>query len=178
MSFNWLDIVLLAILFVTIILGLIKGLIRQLIGLLAVVIGLILAIYNYNYMGQIYSRLISSQALRNLLGFFTVFVIILGLGWLTAALLSKLAKGPLKFLNHILGGFLGFCKGILIAGVVVFAFLIFPVNKEVLKSSQFAPYCLKITKAIYYLVPQNLKEKFKNAYQDVVRKGKENEERI
>lgn len=178
MSFNWLDIVLLAILLITVILGIIKGLIRQLIGLLTVVIGLILAIYNYSYVGQIYCRLISSPALCNLLGFFTIFVIVLGLGWLTAALLSKLAKGPLKFLNHALGGFLGLCKGILVAGVVVFAFLMFPVNKEVLKESQLAPYCLKMTKAIYYLIPQSLKQEFKKAYQDVLRKEKDNAERI
>ena len=178
MSFNWLDIVLLTILLVTIIMGIIKGLIRQVIGLIAVIVGLILAIYNYSYVGQIYSRLISHQALRNLLGFFTIFVIVLCLGWLMAALLSKLAKGPLKFLNYALGGFLGLCKGILIAGVIVFAFLVFPVNKEVLKESQIAPYCLKITKAIYYLIPQSLKQEFKKAYQDVTGKEKHNEERI
>lgn len=172
MSLNWLDIILLAILLITFILGIVKGLIRQVIGIAAVIAGLILAIYNYAYVSQVYSRLISHQALSHLLGFFTVFVVVLGLGWLISALLSKLAKGPLKFLNHALGGILGLLKGILISGVVVFAFLIFPANKEVLKESQLAPYCLKITKAIYYLIPQSLKQEFKKAYQDILGKGK------
>ena len=74
MSFNWLDITLMAILIITFILGIVKGLIRQIIGIAAVIIGLILAVFNYPYVSQFYMRLISHQTVSNLLGFFTVFI--------------------------------------------------------------------------------------------------------
>ena len=178
MSFNWLDITLMAILIITFNLGIVKGLIRQIIGIVAVIIGLILAVFNYPYVSQFYMRLISNQTVSNLLGFFTVFIAVLCLGWLIAYLLSKLAKGPLKFLNHVLGGVLGFLKGILISGVVVFALLIFPVDKTALKESQLSPYCLKITKAIYYLIPESLKQDFKEAYNDILGRGERDGKKI
>lgn len=178
MSINWLDVIFLVILLVTFILGIIKGLIRQIIGILAVIIGLILAVYNYSYVATFYARFVSNRTLSHLLGFFTIFIAVLCIGWLVAFLLSKMIKGPLKFLNHIFGGALGLLKGILICGVVVLALLVFPVKKEALKESQTAPYCLKVAEALYYLIPQSLKQEFKNAYHDILGKGETHEKRI
>ena len=178
MSINWLDVIFLVILLVTFILGIIKGLIRQIIGILAVIVGLILAVYNYSYLATFYTRFISNRTFSHLLGFFTIFIAVLCIGWLVAFLLSKMMKGSVKFLNHITGGALGLLKGILICGVVALALLVFPVKKEALKGSQMAPYCLKVAEALYYLIPQSLKEEFKNAYHDILGKGKINEKRI
>ncbi|MFP4082447.1 MAG: CvpA family protein [Candidatus Aminicenantes bacterium] len=178
MNFNWLDIVLLAVLIITFILGIAKGLIRQIIGIVAVIIGLILAVHYYAYFSQFYWRLISHRTLSHLLGFFTVFIAVLCIGWLTAYWFSKLMKGPLKFLNHAAGGALGLVKGILICGVTVFALLIFPVNKKVLKESELAPYCLEITRAAYYLIPESLKQQFQEAYEDILGKRRRYEKRI
>jgi len=109
-----------------------------------------------------------------LLGFLTIFFAVLALGWLISHLLSKLMKGPLKFLNHVLGGGIGFLKGILICGVVVFALLLFPVNKEALKASKLSPHCVKATKLVFFLIPQEIKDQFKEAYQDIMEPGEKN----
>jgi membrane protein required for colicin V production len=178
MSLNWLDLVFLVILLVTFILGIFKGLIRQVIGILAVVIGLILAVYNYAYVAELYARFVSNRTLTHLLGFFTVFIVVLCLGWLVAFLLSKIMKGPLKFLNHIFGGALGLLKGVLICGVIVLGLLVFPVKKEALKESQISPYCLKVAEAMYYLIPQSLKQEFKKAYRDILGREKKDEKRV
>lgn len=178
MSLNWLDIIFLALLLVTFILGIIKGLIRQIIGILAVIVGLVLAVYNYATIAEFYARFISNRTLAHLLGFFTIFVAVLCLGWLVAHLLSKLMKGPLKFLNHIFGGALGLLKGILICGVIVLSLLVFPVDKAALKESELAPYCLKIAEGLYYLIPQSLKQEFKKAYNDILGKGGKHEKRV
>lgn len=171
MGLNWIDILLIVILIITFILGLIKGFIRQIIGILAVIIGLILAVNFYPFVSDFYLRWITHKVLPYLLGFLTIFFAVLGLGWLISHLLSKLMKGPLKFLNHVLGGGIGLLKGILICGVVVFAFLLFPVNKEALKTSKLSPHCVKVTKAVFFLIPKEIKEQFKEAYQDVMGTG-------
>ncbi len=170
MGLNWLDIILIAILVITSILGIIKGLVKQVFGLLAVIIGLILALGFYSQVSWLYLRLVSREVLAHFLGFLTIFLAVLCLGWVSSYLLSKFIKGPLKLLNNVLGGGLGLLKGILICGIVVFALLVFPISKKALKESQLSPVCLQMTKAIISLIPRELKEKFKEAYQGITRR--------
>lgn len=168
MGINWFDFILIAVLLISLILGFIKGLIRQVIGILAVVGGLILASLYYSRVAKILYWLVSSELWSNLLGFIIIFIAVLFIGWLVGLLFSKLMKGPFKFLNHFLGGIFGFLKGILICGVIVFGFLAFPVDKQALKESRLAPYCYKATRATIILIPQELRERLKAAYQEIV----------
>ena len=167
---NWIDVILICVLALTSILGVIKGLVKQVFGLLAGIIGLILALSFYSQVSWIYLRFVSNEVLANFLGFLTIFLVVLCLGWISSYCLSKFIKGPLKFLNNILGGGLGLLKGILICGVVVFALLVFPISKKALKESVLSPVCLQMTRAMISLIPQELKEKFKEAYQEITRR--------
>ncbi len=178
MIFNWLDIVLFIVIGVTLLFGIIKGLVRQIIGILAVIAGLILALVYYPYIAFLFGRMISSQVLSHFLGFVSIFLAVLCLGGIISWLVSKMIKGPLKFMNHFLGGGLGLIKGILICGVFVFALLIFPVNVKALENSFVAPYCLKMTKVVVGLIPQELKESFKDAYEDIMGKREKNVRRV
>ncbi|HHF51308.1 MAG: CvpA family protein [Candidatus Aminicenantes bacterium] len=176
MAFNWMDVILLLILIVTVILGLIKGLVRQLIGILAVVVGVIFAMAYYPYVSQILKPLFSNEVIAHFLGFMLIFIATLILGWMLGRLFSKAMKGSLKFLNHLLGGGLGFIKGVLICGIIIFALMVFPVQTNALKGSELAPYCLKVTQAAIDLVPLELKEKFNKAYNEIVNKNKGEED--
>ena len=105
---NVLDIILLIILAVTSVVGIVKGLVRQVFGLLSVIMGVIIALGFYKQVSWIYLRFISSAVLAQFLGFLTVFLAVVCVGWLSSHLLSKIIKGPLKHLNNVLGGCLGF----------------------------------------------------------------------
>ncbi|MFQ6037888.1 MAG: CvpA family protein, partial [Candidatus Aminicenantales bacterium] len=139
MELNWLDILLLVILGITVIIGAVKGFIRQVVGLAAVIVGLLLALRYYEEGARAFG-FISSETLSQLLGFWLIFFGVLLLGWLVNRLLAKAAKGPLKSMNHFLGAGLGFVKGLLICGVVVFGLIVFPVDEKALKASRLAPY--------------------------------------
>lgn len=175
---NWLDIILIAILIVTSILGIIKGLVKQVFGLLAVILGLILALGFYSQVSWLYRRLVSNEVLSHFLGFITIFLAVLCIGWLSSRTLSKLIKGPLKLLNKVLGGGLGLLKGILVCGVVVFALLVFPISKKALKESQLSPVCLQMTRAIIGLIPRELKEEFREAYQEIIRRVEKDAKKV
>jgi membrane protein required for colicin V production len=175
---NWLDIILLAILGVTTALGIFKGFVKQFFGLLTLIIGLILAFSLYSQASWFYLRVISSRVLAQFLGFLTVFLAVECLGLVASHLFSKLMKGPLKLLNNVLGGVLGLIKGILICGVVVFVLLVFPVNKNALKESWISPACLSMSKAVVNLIPRELREKFKEAYQEITKRVEKNGKRI
>jgi len=175
---NWIDVILISVLALTSILGVIKGLVKQVFGLVAVIIGLILALGFYSQVSWIYLRFVSNEVLANFLGFLTIFLVVLCLGWVSSYCLSKFIKGPLKLLNNILGGGLGFLKGILICGVVVFALLVFPISKKALRESALSPVCLQMTRAMISLIPQELKEKFKEAYQEITRRVEKDGKKI
>ncbi len=178
MIFNWLDIVLFIIIVVSLVLGIIKGLARQVIGLTAVLLGLVLALVYYPYISQLYLRWIESHVLCHFLGFISIFIAVLCLGWIVSWLISKIIKGPIKFINHVLGGGLGVLKGVLICGILVFAMLVFPVNVQALKDSSLAPYCLGMTKLVAKVVPQELKDTFKETYDDILGGRPKNAKRV
>jgi membrane protein required for colicin V production len=165
---GWVDIILVVILAGAMIAGLIKGLVKEVIGLAAVIIGFIVASRSYNDVAGFLLKGIHEPAIAKFLGFLIVFLGVLILGWLAAWLLSKLMIGPLKFINHILGGAFGLLEGILICGVLVFALLVFPINNKALADSKLAPYCYGLTKALVHLVPQELKSQFKEAYRKFI----------
>ena len=175
---NWIDVILISILALTTILGVVKGLVKQVFGLLAVIIGLILALGFYSKASRLYLRFLDNEVLAHFLGFLTIFLIVLCLGWVSSYSLSKFIKGPLKLLNNILGGGLGFLKGVLICGVVVFALLVFPISKKALKESALSPACLQMTRAIISLIPKELKERFKEAYKEVTKRVEKDAKKI
>jgi len=175
---NVLDIILLVILAVTSVVGIVKGLVRQVFGLLSVILGVVFALGFYKQVSWLYMRFISSEVLAQFLGFLTVFLAVVCAGWLSSHLLSKLIKGPLKLLNNFLGGCLGFLTGILICSVVIFALSVFPVSQKALKDSQLSPFCMKITRIMVGLIPKDLKEKFKETYQDITKKVEKDAKKI
>jgi membrane protein required for colicin V production len=165
---NWLDVAFILIVLLTLVLGVVKGLSRQVIGIAAVVAGLIVAAMYYQRVSRLVSSAFLAERWAQLISFFAIFAVILLLGWLISFLVSKLVKGPLKFIDRLLGAVLGLVKGILICGVIVMAFLIFPVNKETVLGSSLAPYCYWLTKGLVQLIPQELKNKFHETYQEIL----------
>ena len=175
MVFNWLDILLIVIIAITVIIGAIRGFVRQIIGLLAVILGLVLALKFYPYGKEVFTFL-RNEVLAQLLGFFLIFVIVLSVGWVINILLAKAVRGPFRSLNHFMGAGFGLLKGLIICVVVVFGFLVFPVNTRILEDSVLTPYCMEIADTAYNLIPQELKDKFKEAYQEVLGNEEEGED--
>ncbi len=169
---NGLDIAVIIILLVTLILGLIKGLVRQVIGIAAVIIGLILAVRYYHQVSAVFGRAFASERWASFVAFALIFIVVLVLGGLISYLVCKLLCGPLRFIDHLLGGALGLIQGILICGVIVFALLAFPVNKELLTESRLAPYCYWLTRAMVQVIPEDLKNQFNETYNEIVKGAK------
>lgn len=164
MGANWLDIVLVLILAVTVVIGLIKGSVRSLLGIAAVILGLILASQAYGAAAQLVRPVIKSALWANLTGFLLIFIAVQLAGWGVGFLVSKLLKGPLHFMDHVLGGLVGFAKGVLICGVCVLALVVFPVDRAAVKTSQLAPVCYRVARAALLLIPAELKAQFKETY--------------
>jgi len=175
---GWLDILLAVILVITLVIGLIKGLIREVIGIAAAVGGFLLAAYYYRWAADLIGGLIHNETVAKFLGFLLIFCLVILAGTILAWLLSKLMKGPLKFINHFLGSLFGLFEGVLIGGAVVFALLVFPVDRDAVNGSRLAPYCYSVTKVLVGLIPVELKDAAKSAYQSIVGAEKSHGQKI
>jgi membrane protein required for colicin V production len=175
---NWLDIVLAVTLLVFVILGLVQGFIRRLLGLVSVVAGLVLAALYYRGPGEVLGKLIRNPLLANFLGFLVLFVAVLVAGGLLGHLLSKAMKGPLAFVNHVLGGIFGLLEGVLIGGVLVFALLVFDLAPGALRTSRAAPLAFAATRSVVNLIPQDLRAKFNSSYEQIRKSGGSRGEKI
>jgi len=175
---GWLDIVLVVILILTLVIGLIKGLIREAIGVAAAVGGFILAAYYYRWAADLLGGVVHNETAARFLGFMIIFVLVVIVGAIVAWLLTKLMKGPLKLANHLLGGLFGLIEGILIGGAVVFALLVFPVDREALRGSRLAPYSYGLTRILVGLIPLELKVAARDAYKTVMGTEKNHGQKI
>jgi len=173
MSFNWFDVVLIIIIAIAVIIGIIKGLVRQIIGIAAVVVGLILAMNYFDYVAEFLSQYIKNNMFSRFLGFLAIFFGTVIAGGILSWLLSKLMKGPLILVNRVLGAALGLIEGILICGVIVLAQMMFPVNQDHLYGSELAPYCARMTRVVYSMIPEDVKTQFNDTYDKIVKGKKE-----
>ncbi len=175
---NWLDVVFIVILLGTMIMGIVKGLVRQVIGLAAVIVGLVLASLYYQGVAEILEKVVRDRLLSNFLGFLVIFFCVLAAGALLGFLLSKGMKGPLAVINRVFGGAFGLLKAVLICGIIVFALTVFGIARPALETSRLAPVCLGITRAAVNLIPQDLKAKFNQSYQEIRKSGGKHGEKI
>ena len=175
---GWLDIALAVIIAVTVIIGLIKGFIRELIGVAAAVGGFVLAAYHYEKAADLLGGLIRSPLAAKFLGFLLIVLIVVLAGAVLAFFFSKLMKGTIQVVNHFLGGVFGCLEGMLIGGALVFALLVFPVDRTAVAESRLAPYCYGLTKAVISLIPAELKIAARTAYQEIFKTGKSHGQEI
>jgi membrane protein required for colicin V production len=90
MQFNWFDIVLVLILLWSALAGLRAGFARVVIGLIATLVGLIAGFWFYRIVAAKLMAWVKPAAVADVLGFFIIFIAIMILGSLIAALLSRL----------------------------------------------------------------------------------------
>ncbi|MBM3293579.1 MAG: CvpA family protein [Candidatus Aminicenantes bacterium] len=168
---GWLDIVLLLVILAAVVLGVVKGFVREAIAIGATVMGFVLAAAYYPVGAGLIGRWIGNAAAARIVSFLLILVLTVVLGTVLVSLLSRWIKGPLKFLDRVLGLCLGLIQGVLICGALVFALVVFPADKEAVANSRLAPYCFGLTKAMVHLIPSELRDQFRTAFRDLVAKS-------
>ena len=168
---GWMDLVLILVLLGTTVLGVLKGFVREAVGIAATVGGFVLAAAYYPFGADMFGGWIKNVSVARFLSFMLILVLTVVLGMLLTKILSRWIKGPLKFLDRLFGLAFGLVQGVLICGALVFAQVVFPVDKKAIENSRLAPYCFGLTKAMIHLIPQELKDQFKSAFQEIISKS-------
>jgi len=168
-TLNILDLLFMAIFFFSILFGLLRGLVRELLAVCFLIAALVVAFLYYQDMGLLLNGVIKERDLADLAGFLLLLLSVGVAGSLVSRLIGKLlAGGPLKALDRLLGAVFGVLRGLLLAGIIIYGFIAFPLNDRLLKESQLAPYLIRAMVTGMKILPPVVREKLKllNLYDD------------
>ena len=167
---NLLDLLLAAILGVSIGLGIKAGFARAAIGFLAVIGGILIGFWFYGIPAAWIHGFIESTTLSNILGFLAVFLGFQLAGGILGKVLSKLFKWTgLTWLDRIFGAGFGLVRGVLMAVALVAALMAFtptpPPNW--IAGSQVLPYAMDAAHLCASLAPNAVQEAFRNSMAEI-----------
>src|SRR5580704_4591140 len=176
LDMNWLDVVLLCLLAVSVFAGFSKSLVRQVIGLIAAIAGLILGAWFYRMIAEPVRPYVGSQAMANLCGFLLIFAGIVIAGWIVSLLIGMLIKAVgLSWLNRLGGGAFGVARGVVIGVAVIMAIVAFAPGSDaqdppqVVVQSRVAPYILDTAHVLTLAAPRELRDEFARRYDEIRR---------
>ena len=168
---NWLDILLLLILGVSVLTSFRKGLSREVIGLVSVVAALLIAIWFYGTAAGLVSPYLSSPALAHFVGFAIVFAAVLLLGGVVSFVVGRFLRVTgLSFFDHLLGAVFGLVRGVLIGVALVMAIMAFSTSGGAPPSvvhSRVAPYVIDSAHLVSRMAPHEVREGFLKTYAEV-----------
>ena len=158
---NVADWVIFAVLVLSIAQAVRRGFFSQALGIAGLIIGYLLAAWQYHRLAAWFSPQLKSQWLAEIAGFLIIFLGVLVL----ASIAGRIARWAMKeaglsFFDRVLGGFLGLVKGGLIVAVVLMGMTAFTPTSKWLEGSEFAPYFLVVGRAAIWLAPSELRARF------------------
>ena len=160
-TWNWLDCILAAIVVASVIAAIIKGFFQELISLASVVIGLVVAAFEYPRAAMWFEDLTKSHEIALGLGFLVLFLGTLIVGALVGAVARKLIKtAGIQWFDRFLGGIFGLVRGVLVDAILVMAMVAFAIKPDVVRQSALAPYVTTGARAIALVMPGNLRAQF------------------
>jgi membrane protein required for colicin V production len=168
---NWLDVLVLIIVGVSLLASVKKGLSRELIGLAAVIAAVVLGAWFYGTAGSYVMPYVSSPSIANFIGFVVVFSVVLAAGGIVGYIAGRILKlTGLSLFDRILGAAFGIVRGILIAVALVMAILAFSAKDRppaAVVESKTAPYVVDAARVFAAIAPHELKEGFRKSYAQV-----------
>ena len=138
-----------------------EGFFHEAFGLAGLVVGYLLAAWQYRRLADWFAPHLKSQWLGEIAGFLIVFFAVL----MVAGMAGRIArwamkKAGLSTIDRILGAVLGLLRGVLVVAIVLTAMAAFAPAAKWLAGSQLAPYFLVGGRAVIWLAPSELRHRF------------------
>ncbi len=159
---TWIDLLILAIILVSVISAFINGLLVEVFSLAGVIFGLLIAAAEYARLAPWVRRWVENPEAANLIAF-----LLIGLGVMVAAgLAGRLMRGTVRhvglgFIDRLLGALFGVVKGCVIVTLGAMAVAAFFPNADWLESSKLAPMFLSAARDGSHMTPYEFGEKIR-----------------
>ena len=167
---NWIDILVLLVIGLSVLSGFMAGFARVGVGFIATLLGIFFGFWCYGVVAAYVLDYVSSKAIANLIGFFAIFIGIVLIGAVVGRVLAKFFKWVgLSWFDRILGGAFGLIRGIVMAAALVTVLLAFaptPPPRSVVESKTM-PYVIDASNVLAALTPHEVKEAFQETKEKV-----------
>lgn len=155
------DWVILAVILLSIIQAVGVGFLREAFGIAGMVVGYLLAAWQYQRVAAWLETYLKSQAFAEVAGFLIIFLAVTVAASIAGQIARRVAKETgLSFLDRILGGAVGLLRGCLIVAVILMCMTAFSPSSQWLQESEMAPYFLVVGRAAIWLAPSDMRSRF------------------
>ncbi|MES2390856.1 MAG: CvpA family protein [Acidobacteriota bacterium] len=155
---NPLDWLLALLLVYSIVRAVLRGFFREAFALGGLILGFLLACWNYQSAARHLSGLISAPALAEMAGFLLILFATMALATLAGVLFRRSAKAVgLGLVDRIFGGLFGLCRGVILGLALLLAITAFLPTSPWVQNSLLAPYFLRADHAVSFVMPSELK---------------------
>ncbi len=139
----------------------VEGFFQVAFHLAGLIVGYLLAAWQYQRVAAWFAPYLKTQWVGEIAGFLIIFLAVL----IVAGIAGRIAhwvmkKAGLSAMDRMLGGLLGLCRGALVVAVVLVAMTSFAPAAKWLAGSQLAPYFLVGGRAVVWLAPSELRNRF------------------
>ncbi len=158
-----LDWIIVAVVLFSVLLAAAQGFLFELFSLAGVVVGYLLAAWEYPRVADWYLPYVKAAWVADIAGFLTIFIGVV----LLAGAAGRLARwsvqeAGLRWADRLLGGAFGLVRGWLLAVVLVMALAAFAPGSSWLAESEFSPYLLAVGRAAIWVAPSDVRQKFRS----------------
>ena len=145
------DIIVFSILGLSVVLSLFKGLVKEIFSLLSYLGGYLMAAHYQQSFAQVFIEIIPSKAIAKLIAFIAIYIftaiIISLIGRVVRSMIMSATK--LSIFDRLIGGVVGFGKGLIIIVAIIYPIQFFPnISQKLTQDSQTAPYLAKVLQLI------------------------------
>ena len=145
------DIIVFSILGLSVVLSLFKGLVKEIFSLLSYLGGYLMAAHYQQSFAQVFIEIIPSKAIAKLIAFIAIYIFTA----ITISLIGRVFRSmiisatKLSIFDRLIGGVVGFGKGLIIIVAILYPIQFFPnISQKLTKGSQTAPYLAKVLQLI------------------------------
>ena len=155
---DWIIVIVIA---VSVLQAAISGFFHEAFGIAGLVLGYLLAAWNYERLAARYAPYLKSMWLGEIAAFLVIFLAVVLVAGLAGRIVRHIVKeAGLSFVDRILGGALGLLRGVLMVAVVLMSMTAFTPTSTWLEGSQLAPYFLVVGRAAIWVAPSELRSRF------------------
>ena len=155
------DWVIVAVIAVSVAQAAISGFFHEAFGIAGLILGYLLAAWNYQRLAARYAPYLKSMWLGEIGAFLVIFLAVLIVAGIAGRITRHIVKeAGLSFVDRILGGALGLLRGALMVAVILMSMAAFTPTSTWLEGSELAPYFLVVGRAAIWVAPSELRARF------------------
>jgi membrane protein required for colicin V production len=155
------DWIIVAVIVLSVIQAAIAGFFHEAFGLAGLILGYLLAAWNYQRLAARYAPYLKSMWLGEIGAFLVIFLAVVLVAGIAGRITRHVVKeAGLSFVDRILGGALGLLRGILLVAVILMSMAAFTPTSAWFQDSELAPYFLVVGRAAIWVAPPELRSRF------------------